>query len=168
MCAARGRGTRCRERQQRKGVPLRGTGQGGNAFGAPALSLPPPHPHLHTAPSHLLLCSAGMVTFFSGLLIIAGCFQRQLQNQGQGQATFGSPSVPAGSSALLRPSPAGGLQSPPNPFGFRASLGSDGEGQGHRLLRPFRSRRVHRPGVAGALRSPRRSDVSGVCILSVR
>ena len=116
MCAARGRGTRCRERQQRKGVPLRGTGQGGNAFGAPALSPQPPHPHLHTAPSHLLQCSAGMVTLFSGLVINAGCFQKQLQNQGQGQATFGSPSVPAGSSALLRPSPAGGLQSPAEPL----------------------------------------------------
>ena len=149
-----------------KGVPLRGTGQGGNAFGAPALFPSPPHPHLHTDPSHLLLCSAGIVTVFSGLLTIAGCFRQQ--NQGQGLATFGSPSVPAGSSALLRPSPAGGLQSPPNPFGFRASLGSDGEGQGHRLLRPYRSRRVHRPGVAGALRSPRRSAVSGVCILSAR
>ena len=32
------------------------------------------------------------------------------------QATFGSPSVPAGSSALLRPSPAGGLQSPAEPL----------------------------------------------------
>ena len=42
--------------------------------------------------------------------------QRQGQGQGQGQATFGSPSVPAGSSALLRPSPAGGLQSPAEPL----------------------------------------------------
>ena len=64
--------------------------------------------------------------------------------------------------------PQAGSSLRPNPFGFRASLGPDGEGQRHRLLRPYRSRRVHRPGAAGALRSPRRSAVSGVCILSAR
>ena len=37
-------------------------------------------------------------------------------NNNTEQATFGSPSVPAGSSALLRPSPAGGLQSPAEPL----------------------------------------------------
>ncbi|KTH45723.1 hypothetical protein ASV23_12885 [Enterobacter hormaechei subsp. steigerwaltii] len=38
-------------------------------------------------------------------------------------------------------------QAPPNPCGFRAiRLGSDGKGQGLRLLRPCRPERLHRAG----------------------
>jgi hypothetical protein len=36
------------------------------------------------------------------------------------------------------------------------------------LLRPCRPRRLHRAGDAVALMPPRRSDVSGVCILFIR
>ncbi len=48
------------------------------------------------------------------------------------------------------PTPPGPLlrtvRSPPNPCGFRASLGSDGEGQLPGSQRPCRSRRLHRAG----------------------
>ena len=84
------------------------------------------------------------------------------QKNGQGDGPLRLPASAA--VRLSSPTPPGQLlrtrQSPPNPFGVRASLGSDGEGQ------PLAC--CDRDGVTVALRPPRRSDVSGVCTLFPR
>ena len=83
-------------------------------------------------------------------------------------APFGSPSVPAGSSGPHSANPAAGRRlSSAEPLRVSGcSLVSDGEGPG-RACCVRRTRRSHRP-AHGAAKPPRRSDVSGVCILSVR
>ena len=94
------------------------------------------------------------------------CIQSKTINRAL--APFGSPSVPAGSSGPHSANPAAGRRlSSAEPLRVSGcSLVSDGEGPG-RACCVRRTRRSHRP-AHGAAKPPRRSDVSGVCILSVR
>jgi hypothetical protein len=71
-----------------------------------------------------------------------------ITRKGQGDGPFGSrPALLSGRRAPLRQ---GGCCAPARlrrtPAGFGPTLGSDGEGQGLRLLRPCRPERLHRAG----------------------
>jgi hypothetical protein len=137
-----------------KTLPLRGNGEG-SASGAPAVPR---------------CCASSLPAIITGVLLVnfLSCSSVAItRKQGRAMAPFGSRRccpVVEPHSARAAAAPARLRRTPP---GFGLTLGSDGEGQRLRLLRPCRPERLHRAD-AVALRPPRRSDVSGVCILFPR
>ena len=153
--------------QPGRSVPLRGTGEGGRAFGAAPL-LPPPCPHsslscllLLKSARHELPACTWLQPGFPCVLHPGRHIRRpagylsplQLRGHnpktGQGDGPLRLPASAAVRSSSPTPPgrPLRTRQAPPNPFGFRAiRLGSDGEGQRLRLLRPCRPERLHRAG----------------------
>ena len=89
-----------------------------------------------------IVCLVFCLLFLSVLFLLLYVLQGK---KGRTMAPFGSPSVPAGSSARLRQTAAGAPVSlRRTPSGFVLALRSDGERQHPRLRRPSRTHRLNR------------------------